>query len=70
MKFMKRAFGEFHNFIWNGHEYKILFIAFKVDYFNRKHNVVTDGIMTLRAINQVLCNVWSYDFYDMTLATE
>ena len=26
--------------------------------------------MTLRASNQVLCNVWSYDFYDMTLATE
>ena len=29
-----------------------------------------DGIMTLRASNQVLCNVWSYYFYDMTLATE
>ena len=26
--------------------------------------------MTLRASNQVLCNVWSYDFYDTTLATE
>ena len=26
--------------------------------------------MTLRASNQVLCNVWSYDFYEMTLATE
>ena len=26
--------------------------------------------MTLRASNQVLCNVWSYDFYDMTLSTE
>ena len=25
--------------------------------------------MTLRASNQVLCNVWSYVFYDMTLAT-
>ena len=35
-------------------------------YVNRKHNVVTDGIMTLRASNQV----WSYDSYDMTLATE
>ena len=45
------------------------FIAFKVD-ISRKHNVVTDGIMTLRAGNQVLCNVWSYDFYDTTLATE
>ena len=29
-----------------------------------------DGIMTLRASNQVVCNVWSYGFYDMTLATE
>ena len=29
-----------------------------------------DGIITLRASNQVLCNVWSYDFYHMTLATE
>ena len=26
--------------------------------------------MTLRASNQVSCNVWSYDFYDMTLSTE
>ena len=39
-------------------------------YFNRKHNVVTDGIMMLRASNQVLSNVWSYDVYDMTLGTE
>ena len=29
-----------------------------------------DGIMTLRASNKVLCNVWSYDTLDMTLATE
>ena len=29
-----------------------------------------DNIMALRASNQVLCNVWTYDFYDMTLATE
>ena len=28
------------------------------------------GIMTLRDSDQVLCNVWSYDFYDMTLAIE
>ena len=26
--------------------------------------------MTLHASNQVLCNVWSYNFYDMTLSTE
>ena len=29
-----------------------------------------DGIMTLLANNLVLCNVWSYEFYDMTLSTE
>ena len=29
-----------------------------------------DGIMTLCASNQVLSNLWSYDFYDMTLGTE
>ena len=38
--------------------------------FQQKNYVVTDGIMTLRASNQVLCNVCSYDFYDMTLSTE
>ena len=68
------------HFIWNDHECKILFIIwlFKMEfyrlkslhYLNRKHNVVTDGIMTLRASNQVLSNVWSYDVYDMTLGTE
>ena len=46
------------------------FIAFKVDIISIENNVVTDGVMTLRASNQVLCNVWSYDFYDTTLATE
>ena len=47
------------------------FIASKsIHYFKRKHNVATDGVITLRASNQVLCNVWSYDFYDTTLATE
>ena len=29
-----------------------------------------DGIMTLRISNYVLCNMWSYDFYDMTLSAE
>ena len=29
-----------------------------------------DSIMTLRTSNQVLCNVLSYDFYDMALSTE
>ena len=46
------------------------FIALKDDIISIENNVVTDGIMTLRASNQVLCNVWSYDFYDMTLSTE
>ena len=46
------------------------FIAFKVDIMSIENNVVTDGIMTLRASNQILCNVWSYDFYEMKLVTE
>ena len=29
-----------------------------------------EGTMTLHAGNLVLCNMWSYDFYDMKLATE
>ena len=29
-----------------------------------------DGIMMSSTSNQVLCYVWSYNFYDMTLATE
>ena len=49
--------------------FKYDFIALKVDK-NRKHNIITDDIMTLRSSNQVLCKVWSYDFYDMTLTTE
>ena len=32
--------------------------------------IITDGVMTLRASNQVLCNVCSYHFYDMMLSTE
>ena len=46
------------------------FIAFKVDIISIENNVVTDGVMTLRASNQVLCKVWSYDFYDTKLANE
>ena len=29
-----------------------------------------DVIMALLVPVKVLCNVWSYDFYDMTLSTE
>ena len=45
------------------------FIALKVDIISIE-NITLDGIMTLRSSNQVLCNVWSYDFYEMKLATE
>ena len=74
MKFIKRASVEFHNFMWNDHECKILFIIWLLKmvyplkgcyYFKRKHNVVTEAIMTLHA-----SNVWPFDIYDMTLATE
>ena len=34
-------------------------------FFNRKHNVVTDGVMMLGVSKQVLCNLWLYHFYDM-----
>ena len=29
-----------------------------------------DVVMTLLVPAKVLCNVWSYDFYDMTLSTD
>ena len=46
----------------------IYFIFFQSwHYFNRKHIVVTTA---LRASKQVLCNVWSYDFYNMTFSTK
>ena len=43
---------------------------FIASYFNRKHNVVTEGIMMLRASSEVLCHVWTYIFYNMMLSTE
>ena len=47
------------------------FVAFKVDIISLENiTVVMDGIIKLRVSNQVLCKVWSYDFYDMMLATE
>ena len=39
-------------------------------FFDWKHNIVMVGVMTLCASNQVLRNVWSYHFYDMTLYTK
>ena len=51
--------------------FKLYFMVVEVESFlNRKHNVVTYGVMSLRASNQVLGNVCSYHFYDMTLSTE
>ena len=45
------------------------FMAVEIEpFFDRKHNVVTNGVMMLRASNQVLCNMWSLDFYDMTIS--
>ena len=39
--------------------------------FNRKKNVVMDGVMTLRASNQVLLTCGHYIiFYDIMLSTE
>ena len=43
--------------------FKLDFIVFKVD-------IVTDVVMTLPVRAKMLCNVWSYDFYDTTLSTE
>ena len=43
---------------------------FKWTFFNRERNVVTDVVMALQVRAKMLCNVWSYDFYDMTLSTE
>ena len=51
--------------------FKLDFIVFKVDIISvEKKYVVTDVVMTLYVRAKMLCNVWSYDFYDMTLSTE
>ena len=34
-----------------------------------KHNIVTDGIMMIQASDQVLCDMWSNNFYDAMLHT-
>ena len=47
-----------------------IFRALKKANFNRKHNLVTNDIITLHASNQVLRKVWSWpdmDFHDMIL---
>ena len=45
------------------------FVALKVDTISTE-NIVMASIMMLRASYQVLPNMRSYDFYDMTLATK
>lgn len=40
------------------------FIALKAELIlAEKEDVVSDGFKTIYASNQVLCNIWSYDFY-------
>ena len=80
MKFMKRAFGEFHKIIWNDHECKILFIVWpflmgfyrlQKEHFYYENALLTRTLsMTLRKRAKVSLHVWSYDFYDTTLSTE
>ena len=42
-------------------DHKIVFYCRrKWTVFNRKHKVITDGVIMLRASHQMLCNVWSY----------
>ena len=50
--------------------FKLDFIAFKVEIVSVKRIVVTDVVMTLHVRAKMLCNVWPYDFYYMTLSTE
>ena len=51
---------------------KQYFMAAEVELFflTEKNNLVRDGLMILRASNQVLCNVWSFYFHDMMLSTK
>ena len=43
--------------------FKLQFMAVEAKtFFSRKHNAVTDDVMTLCASNQVLCNVWLFLF--------
>ena len=48
--------------------FKLDFIVFKVNIISIENN--TDVVMALHVRAKMLCNVWSYDFYDMTLSTE
>ena len=49
----------------------ILLPLFKVvQLFNRQCMVDMDAVMTLLVPAKVLCNMWSYDFYDITLFTD
>ena len=60
-------------FIGNDHECKILysklliqreFYRFEIwTNFSRKHDMISDGVITLRPSNQVPCNMCSYQFF-------
>ena len=76
----KEPSANFIDFIWNDHDYKILFIIWRLKkgilflrilhYFGGRHSVVTDGVVALRASGQMLCGVWSRCFCGMALATK
>ena len=50
--------------------FKLDFIVFKVNIISIENTLVTDAVMTLHVRAKMLCNLWSYDFYDTTLSTE
>ena len=77
MKFMKRAFGEFHKFhmkwprVLSYDSLKWYFMAFTVNIISIRNALLTRMFwMTLPLRAKVLLHMWSYDFYDMTLSTE
>ena len=49
--------------------FKLDIIVFKVDIISVENNTLSI-VMTLRVRAKMLCKVWSYDFYDVTLSTE
>ena len=79
MKFMKRAFGEFHKFHMKRPRVKdsVYHMTLETGFYRlqNKHkfnvkNALLTRTLTLRMCAKVLLHVWAYDFYDMTLSTE
>ena len=52
--------------------FKLYFMATKAEpfFFPSENNVVTDGMLTLLASNQVLCNMGSYHFMMLFVCVE